>query len=90
MGLYIKSTSKGLMNNLGKLHDLLEDRAEILSTKASEPPTYQNNLVCLVHNGTFEAARYINSEEDYSFVVNSPDDRPKIWLKYDHAKEFAE
>lgn len=101
MGMYINRTSNGPLDALGKLEALFEDGAEMLgisgpgselilgAEKYRVIPPFQKDLCCLIHNGPFEAVIYCYDEAEYNYVVNDSNTRPKVWLRYEHAKEFA-
>lgn len=84
MGYYIDIDSKG--NPLpakGKSKALLSDGAIMAGAK------YQENLVCVVENGSFDAAGYIYSQREFD-DFNHPDDiRVKTWLIHPEAKRLS-
>lgn len=85
MGYYINKTSKGdeLPSN-GKVLALLADGAKLTS------PIWQENLICVVENGYFDAAGYAFSEKEFEHFNSSTDQRPKTWMTHPMAKELAE
>jgi hypothetical protein len=87
MGLYINSDSKGKpLPAIGKAAKLIEDGAELLF---DDPKKWEEGLVCVVNNGPFEAAAYAHCESELKYFSDAYDDRPKVWLKYAHAKNLA-
>lgn len=87
MGWYINRNSKGQQleaNN--KAASLIQDGAKLLF---NTPSAWEPNLVCVVHNGLFDAAAYVKTARDFTDFQNPSDDRPKVWLKYEHAEELA-
>ena len=86
MGLYINVNSRG--ENLpaeGKIRALISDGAYL----APKPVSFQENLICVIRNGFFDAAGYMFSEQEFRVFNDSSDDREKVWLIYEHAKEVA-
>ena len=85
MGKYINQTSGGnpLPATL-KAAELVKDGATIVFN-----PKFQENLVCVVNNGPFEAAAYCYSQTEFDHFNDPKDYRAKIWLTYPHAKELA-
>lgn len=87
MGLYIYVDSDGrTLPSLGKVEALILDGAE----EIEEPYTFEKDLVCVVNNGTHEAARYIPDSKDFMYIITHKDDREKTWLSYAWAKKLAE
>lgn len=85
MGYYINKTSKGVdLNARGKASQLIADGA----TKLTGPPIFQENLVCVVENGPFDAAGYCYCEKEFQ-VFNIFDGRPKTWLIHPEAKQLS-
>lgn len=85
MGRYINQDSKGNpLPPLGKAQHLIEDGA----VKILAPLSYEPNLVCVVNNGTYQAAAYIYSDGELQ-EFSREDGRSKIWLSYPHAKSVA-
>lgn len=86
MGKYINQDSKGTnLPLVGKAAALIADGAVIIDT----PTVWSEDLVNVVGNGAFDAAAYAYSEKEMSYFRDTPDHRPKVWLKYAHAKELA-
>jgi hypothetical protein len=87
MGLYINIDSKGKpLPARGKAAKLIEDGAELLF---DSPNKWEEGLVCVVNNGPFEAAAYAHCESELEYFSDTHDIRPKVWLKYAHAKNLA-
>lgn len=89
MGIYIKDTTKGRIVNLKAaniLAELINDGAEPIK----EPKEWQDNLVCLVNNGSFGAAAYAYNEAEMDYFKQGYNGRDHVWLLYPNAKEFAQ
>ncbi len=88
MGKYINHTSDGKrLEPLDKAQALINDGAVLLP---EEPKVWEENLVCVVSNGIFDAAAYAHSPREMEYFMEPADDRPKVWLKYEKAKELAQ
>ena len=88
MGKYINATHTGItLPNKGKAIELVKAGAEMLI----EPPKqWEDNIVCVVSNGFFDAAAYAYDQKEMDhFNDTSQDTRPRVWLKYAHAKDLA-
>jgi hypothetical protein len=84
MGYYINYNSKGIaLPACGKANALIADGAKEVSGN-----NYEENLVCVVENGLFDAAMYCYLDE-YEYVKSNPDNRKKRWLVYEHAKQLC-
>ncbi len=80
MGYYLNEDQSGnVLPRLGKAEVFLNngDAEEIYI-----PKNYEEGLVCVVDNGKFDAALYIFSKNEFEYIINNPDPRPKIWLKF--------
>jgi hypothetical protein len=87
MGKYINHTFNGPLRSQHKADDLIKVGASLLP---DVPKEWEENLVCVVDNGAFEAAAYVQDERDLSDFSNyATDYRDRVWLKWDRAKEFA-
>jgi hypothetical protein len=87
MGQYINHTPAGVLAQKGKAFDLIKCGAKLL---LSAPSQWEENLICVVDNGIFEAAAYVQDDRDLrDFSDYTRDERPRVWLKWDRAKEFA-
>lgn len=85
MGYYVNKDSKGQsLPSTGKAQALVADGAIRVS------PEWQENLVCVVENGFFDAAAYCYNEKEFDYFIENPDPRPKTWLVHPMAKELAE
>lgn len=70
----------------GKAAILVEDGAVPVSSSEG----YQENLVCVVHNGAFEAAAFVVDEAEFlHYVGGAADTRTKQWLIYEHAARLS-
>lgn len=87
MGYYLNQLPNGEpLPSLGKADKLL---SSIEGTKEiPEPNEWEEDIVCVVSNGPFEAAAYAFNEREMSEFAR-PDGRPKRWLKVPKAKELA-
>lgn len=86
MGKYLNFDSNGKSLGSGykeKIDNLKKDGA--IEVK----PEFQRGLVCVVNNGTFGAAAYCYSEEEFKDFVR-PDGRAKTWLQYQNAATLAQ
>jgi hypothetical protein len=65
---------------------------EVPGAKSINPPTeWQEDLVCVVHNGAFDAAGYAFDENEMNAFL-APDygsQRPRTWLLVPGAKDLA-
>lgn len=87
MGLYINHTPNGSLPNVGKGLELIKAGAQLLP---GAPKTWEEGLVCVVDNGYFEAAAYAHNQREMEYFADTThDDRDRVWLKWDKAKEFA-
>lgn len=87
MGLYINRTPNGALPHVGKGAELIKAGAQLL---LDTPKTWEEGLVCVVRNGMFEAAAYAHSQREMEYFADTThDERPRVWLKWDKAKEFA-
>ena len=84
MGKYINNASTGkALPATGKADLLIEDGAtEVAGDK------FEENLICIVDNGFFDAAAYAYSESEYD-EFKREDGRPKRWVTHPKAKEIA-
>lgn len=86
MGKYLNVDSKGQsLGTHGKAEKLIADGA----IEINPPKAWEENLVCVVENGMFEAAGYCYSPEEFRAFSLLDDNRPKTWLLYEKAKELA-
>ena len=84
MGYYINQNSKNQdLPAIGKLNALIEDGAKVII-----PNEFEENLVCVIDNGFFEAAAYMYNKDEFDYF-KSDNSRPRKFLKYEHAKELA-
>ena len=82
MGYYINENSKGeILGNFDKAEKLIKDGAKIVK------PEFQENLICVVENPTFDAAAYAFSEQEFEYFKK--DDRHKTWLVHTEAKKLS-
>lgn len=84
MGYYINQNSKNQdLPAIGKVNALIQDGAKVII-----PNEFEENLVCVVDNGFFEAAAYMYNESEFEYF-KSETSRPKKFLVYEYAKELA-
>lgn len=83
MGYYINHNSKGEPLGRNKVHDLIQDGAKLTSA------TFQPNLICVVNNGSFQAAAYCYNEDEFK-QCKRQDGRIKTWLTHDLAKTLSD
>lgn len=87
MGYYINQTSKGTeLPAKGKAKALIADGATQIEPSKLQ---YQPNLVCVVENGSFDAAGYVYSPNEFKEWNDSSDDRPKTWLTHPDAVKLS-
>lgn len=85
MGKYINHNQKmEPLPALGKFEKLIEDGATVID----KPKEWVDNLVCLCHNGPFDAAAWCYNQSEFAAFAQF-DGRQKSWLIYPHAKEVA-
>lgn len=80
MGYYINEINGKVLNPTSKASQLLDNGA----TLVTEPITFQENLVCVVENGFFDAVGYAFSQEEME-QFQIPDHRRKTWLTVPNA-----
>lgn len=89
MGWYINEINGEDIPSLRKVQFILENAPD---AKIIDPPTeWQEGLVCVVHNGAFDAAGYA-FDEDEMRVFLAPDydvQRPRTWMIVPNAKEYT-
>lgn len=87
MGKYINEMPDGTrLPSLGKAEALMNIKGAILLGKA--PTEWEEGLVCVVDNGSFEAAGYAYSPEEME-AFKYHDHRRKHWLIVPGAKDIA-
>jgi hypothetical protein len=87
MGKYINHTPEGPLKHFDKDKDLIKAGATLLP---GVPNKWEEDLICVVDSGYFQAAAYVQDERDLNeFSDYIEDERPRVWLKWDRAKEFA-
>ncbi len=80
MGYYIDEDKDGnILPHQGKAEVFLKngDAEEI-----DIPKNFEEGLVCVVQNSRFDAVAYMYSKNEFEYIINNPDPRPKIWLKF--------
>jgi len=84
MGKYVNNTSTGTaLPATGKADLLIEDGATEVSGNK-----FEENLICIVENGPFDAAAYAYSESEYN-EFKKDDGRTKRWVTHPKASEIA-
>jgi hypothetical protein len=80
MGYYIERPDGA---RFGKAEWLIEAQGAV---EVKEPPQWLDNaaIICVVHNGAFEAAGYAYSPAELAAFAY-PDSRPRRWLVMDKA-----
>jgi hypothetical protein len=90
MGLYISQTGKRQLPVTGKARALAEDCGAVpvfrVPQRLAELPT-GTALVCVIHNGPFDAAGFVYDDRELAGFTDPDDTRPKTWLLMD--KELA-
>jgi hypothetical protein len=87
MGKYINQTPNGPLSKKHKAAELNKAGAELLFTT---PKKWEEGLICVVDNGPFDAAAYVADERDLKdFSDYTQDERERVWLRWDKAKDWA-
>ena len=87
MGYYINQTSTGkALPSVNKAQFLLDNEP---GTTKVDGKSFQENLVCVVENGFFDAAGYCYSDQEYEDWKH-PDGRRRTWLVVPSAATIAE
>lgn len=88
MGYYIDKVPSGLpLDALGKARALKQIPG---AREIGQPIVWQENLVCVIDNGNFEAAGYIYNQAELEGFLPTPNDRRKRWwLTVPNAAELA-
>lgn len=82
MGYYININTKGeQLEAIGKARALIEDGAD--RTDA----TYKENLICVIHHPSFDAAGYMYSEKEFNEFKEIA--ARKTWLVHPQAKKLS-
>lgn len=88
MGRYINETSNGTpLPPLGKVSALLADGGSLYGGQLKDANL--DTLVCVVHNGIFEAAAWAYDAGEVADFADPTDRRRKVWMVYPHAKQVA-
>ncbi len=83
MGYYINHNSQGkALDSFLKAEQLMLDGAKVVE------PVWQENLICVVENGIFDAAGYAFDEKEFEQFLY-PDGRKKTWLTHPLAKKLS-
>ena len=73
MGYYINETQEGTpLPACGKADALIADGA------LEVPKAFQENLICVVENGPFDAAAYVYSEDEFEDFYKEEIIQPKF------------
>lgn len=85
MGYYIQGPAIGKANFLINEHGAREvsDRKDLLIGQIA---LGKEALICVVFNGTFDAAAFVHSQKELDDFLTAGDRRPKRWLVMDLAK----
>lgn len=89
MGLYINETPRGRLPAQQKakyLPQFVPGTVQILPPKSEAD--FQENMVCVVENGMFDAAAYAFSPSEMMQFAG-PDSRRRTWFIVPGAKELA-
>lgn len=91
---YINHTTAGLLPVFDKKAALIADGAVAITEldARTAPPAVLAKLVVVVENPEFDAALYVEDRYVREFVFRKAgegDPRPRHWLVYDRAAEFA-
>lgn len=86
MGYYIDQNSNGMrLPACDKADYLILDGV----VEIPKPDKWVPNLVCVLHNGIFDAAGYVYDENEFRAFADPRDYRPKTWLLYEHAAKLS-
>lgn len=83
MGYYINKVGGKDLPAKGKAIQIIADGGTRVDNE------FQENLICVVDNGFFEAAAYCYSLEEFN-EFNKNDGRSKIWVTHPKAKELSD
>lgn len=84
MGKYINQMNGTNLPGRGKAEFLLANGAKDIL----KPSEFRENLVCVVNNGSFEAAGYAYNEAEFK-VFREPDGRPKRWFILENVESYV-
>ena len=87
MGFYLNTIKGTGLPSRGKAEAILALVAG--SKKISPPLIWEPDLVCVVNNGTFEAAAHAYSEEEMHHFLDHLNGRPAQWMLVPNAHEYA-
>lgn len=87
MGIYINTIKGMALPSRGKADAIL--KLVDGSKKISPPLVWEQNLVCVVNNGPFEAAAHAYTIEEMLHFLNHTKGRPVQWLLVPNAHEYA-
>lgn len=83
MTAYINRTSQGELPSLGKVECLLNDGASFTDR------TFKENMVCVVNNLFFEAAAYVDTQQELDLWLKEGKTRAIVFLVYPNVKKYA-
>lgn len=91
---YINHTRQGLLRATGKASAIIADGGQRIeeSEAVRLPPAQMMKLVAVVRNPAFDAALHVAERDNIEMILrarNAGDQRPIIWVLYDHAAEYA-
>jgi len=78
MGIYLQTNSKGepLVNGQ-KAAGLIADGA----IRQASPRYVHDRSVCVVDNGSFDAAAFLFAPDEFDAFLNDGTRRPRVWLE---------
>lgn len=86
MGFYINQTARGeKLGPLDKARLLLQDEG----AEEHDGKEWMPNLVCVVSNGSFQAAAFRYNKAEFRDFNEPRDDRPRVWLTHPKAAELS-
>jgi hypothetical protein len=88
MGRYINELPNGEKLPANGKADKLLSTVEGTEELETVPEKWEEDIVCVVDNGSFEAAAYAYNESELQ-EFSRFDGRPKRWLKVPNAGAFA-
>ena len=105
MGYYINELNGKALPALNKAQFLTDNGATLVGWQVDKEdmpelpqlpvavlmPEFQPNLICVIHNGHFDAAAYAYSREEFEYMarMSETDKRSRLWFTHPDAKEAS-
>ena len=91
MGQYLNKNPQGeFLPAKGKAKAIEQFPGAMIN--ATTPRTWQQNLVCVVDNGIWDAALWVRDKDELDRVlrsINAGDNRPMVWLIVPNAEIYV-